>query len=333
MEAALTASDLAGELTGPDENEQSDNTDSQNEGDDQENQNSDDQNQNDDQQSDDDSQDDNADEDQKDEDGTDDEQTEKDSADTTLEWESKGEKIRATQQELKQAFEDKVSLVANYTQKTQNLARERQEAEARVQQEFQQVQVMSAELGQLGTIDARLQEYQNLDWNYLRANDPLSYSTYLAEQNNLVNTRNQVVNQITQKAQHLSTSLQQAQHQAFEAQHKEAVEHLNVVVPGFANPEKRKVILSEVKQFGIKSGFKAEELAQIADKRQLEVLYKAQQWDALQAKKPVAQKKVAQVPTKANKPSVPAQTQSKQQNSMKRLQKMGKVSDFAALLG
>lgn len=330
MEAAPTAFDLASELTGPDDNEQTQ-EDSQNVGDGQENQDSDDQNQNDDQ-TDDDSQDD-SEEDQNDEDGTDDEQTEKDSTDTTLEWESNGEKIRATQQELKEAFESKKSLQADYTQKTQNLARERQEAEARVQQEFQQVQTMSVELGQLSQIDARLKEYQTVDWDYLRTNDPLSYATYMAERNDLFNHRNAVANQIGTKAQQLEAQLKESREKAFKEQHEEAVTYLSTAIPGFTDPTKRKAILAQMKEFGTKSGFTSDELKQVADKRQLEVLYKAAQWDALQSKKPVVQQKVSQAPTKATKTSVPAQQQSKLQNNMKRLQKTGKTQDFAALLG
>lgn len=331
METAPTAFDLASELTGSNDNEQTQ-EDSQNVGDGQENQDSDDQNQNDDQ-TDDDSQDDTDGDGQNEEDGTDDEQTDKDSADTTLEWESNGEKIRATQQELKEAFEGKASMVADYTQKTQNLARERQEAEARVQQEFQQVQTMSVELGQLSQIDSQLAAYQTVDWDYLRTNDPLSYVTYMAERNNLINHRGAVANQIGTKAKQLEDQLKESRETAFKAQHEEAVTYLSTAIPGFTDPAKRKVILSQMKEFGLKTGFTADELKTVSDKRQFEVLYKAQQWDALQAKKPSVKQKVLQAPTKATKTSVPAQQQSKMQNNLKRVQQSGKVRDFAALLG
>lgn len=250
------------------------------------------------------------------------EQPEKpDSSEVFLEWESNGEKIRVSQEELKNGYLRQ----QDYTQKTQNLASERQALQTRVQQEFQAVQAMAAEFGQLTSIDSQLQQFQQVDWRALKEADPLQYATAMADWNALRAQREEVSRQIEGKRQYMT----QLQAQQFEEATKEASEYLRKEIPNFG-PDS----LKAMKQFGEKMGFTAQELSQVADKRMLHVLWQAAQWQALQEKKPALQSKVKALPTKATKPAAPAAPakQAQLEKQQRRLAQTGKVNDFAALL-
>lgn len=246
---------------------------------------------------------------------------EQNSAEVILEWESNGEKIRVSQDELKNGYMRQ----QDYTQKTQNLARESQTLQQRVQQEFQAVQQLATEYGQLTQIDAQLDQFKQVDWNTLKQQDPLAYNTYLAEMNNLKGIRGDVVQQIEGKRQYLT----QQQVHAFQQATAEAQEHLKKVIPNFGADS-----LKTMKTYGEKLGFTTQELAGVADKRMLQVLYEASQWRALQEKKPALQNKVKTLPTRATKPAGNAlpQKQVQIEKQTRRLAQTGKVNDFAALL-
>ena len=102
------------------------------------------------------------------------------------------------------------------------------------------------------------------------------------------------------------------------------------MIPGFGKEH-----LSQMKDFGTKHGFTPAELANVADKRMLEVLWKASQFDKSQATTQKAIKAVSALPTKANK-AAPASKPASEVNidkQIKRVHQTGKVQDFAALLG
>jgi hypothetical protein len=90
-----------------------------------------------------------------------------------------------------------------------------------------------------------------------------------------------------------------------------------------------------MREVGKKVGFTAAELANVTDKRVLEVLYKAAQYDKQQNTTQQAIKKVSALPTKASKPA-PASKPAAQlhlEKQTRRLDQTGSVKDFAALLG
>ncbi len=82
----------------------------------------------------------------------------------------------------------------------------------------------------------------------------------------------------------------------------------------------------------MKAGFAPEELAQVSDKRHMEVLWKASQWDALQAKKPDALAKVRQAPPKTTKPGNSAPPPTAVERAQKQLKARPDARSFAALL-
>ncbi len=254
-----------------------------------------------------------------------DEQPEKDSAAAFLELEINGEKVKLTADEAKNGYLRQ----QDYTQKAQRLAQERQEWNQHVAAQVAEVQQFSQELGQLTNIDATLAQYQQVDWEALRAEDPVQYSMHLADFNDLRNRRGELAFGIQQKQQQLTAAQQQAQRQALAQQTQEAQAHLSALIPGFGKEH-----IAAMRDYGQKIGFTAAELAQVADKRMLEVLWKASQFDQQKATTQQAIKKVSALPTKASKPA-PAAKPAQQlhiEKQTRRLSQTGKVSDFAALL-
>lgn len=311
----LTADDLANELTGAIENEQPVEDSQSDGGQDQENQQEEGQS----------ASPEGEQPEGEEEAGQEEQSDNQNSSEVFLEWESNGEKIRVSQEELKEGYMRQ----QDYTQKTQNLARDsqalQQQLQQRVQQEFQTLQQMAADYGQLTNIDAQLQQYQKIDWNALRQQDPNAYGTYLAEMNNLRAIRGDVAQGIEGKRQ----LLQQQQAQAFQQQSAEAEQHLKKVIPNFG-PD----TLKQMKQYGEKAGFTAQELANVADKRMLQVLWEASQWRDLQDRKPAMQNKVKALPTKATKPGGQQQPAKQIQidKQLKRLSQTRDPRDFASLL-
>lgn len=307
---ALSTDNFADMLAGPDDNGQTD-TDPQSEQDDQET-------------SDDTAQDEPEAEPQEDAEGEEaqDGQPETDPAPDVIELDIDGEKVALTKDEIKNGYLRQ----QDYTQKTQALAREKQEQADFVKSQMETVTQYAKEFAQLNQIDSTLAQYQNVDWQALRAEDPLSYSTHLAEFNDLRARRADVVQGISAKQQTLTAK----QQEVFATQTKEAAAHMATVVPGFGEQH-----LKQMKDFGLKLGFNAQELAAISDKRVMEALYKASAYEQSQAQAKQAVKKVSALPTRAAKPS-PAVKPAKDQRVEKLSRKISaggaKASDFAALL-
>jgi hypothetical protein len=239
-----------------------------------------------------------------------------------IELEIDGEKVALTKDEVKSGYLRQ----QDYTQKTQALARERQDWGQHVARQAAEVQQFSQELGQLHQIDAALKQYQAVDWQALRDQDPGSYGVHLAEFNDLRARRGEVATGIQHKQQQLAAATQQD----FAQKSQEAQAHLASLIPGFGKEH-----VAELRAYGQKVGFSADELAQVADKRSLEVLWKAAQFDKQQNTTQQAIKKVAALPTKAAKaaPAAKPAAQLNLEKQTRRLEQTGSVQDFAALLG
>ena len=254
------------------------------------------------------------------------EQPEKDSAEAFLELEINGEKVKLTADEAKNGYLRQ----QDYTQKAQRLAQERQEWNAHVARQAAEVQQFSQEIGQLQSIDAALREYGQVDWDGLRESDPVSYGIHMADYNRAQAERGNIERAITTKQQTLTAAQQQAKEQAFSQQAQEAQAHMAAIVPGFGKEH-----IAEMKAIGQKAGFTEAELAQVADKRMLEVLWKASQYDKQKTTTQQAIKKVSALPTKASKPAPTAKpaAQLHIEKQTRRLEQTGSAKDFAALLG
>ena len=319
----ISTDSFAEMLAGPDDNEQTEQSDSQNADDAQENSEGTDQQ--DGNEAGDDAQDGGDDSGAAGEEGQD-EQPAKDSAEAFLELEINGEKVQVSKDEAKNGYLRQ----QDYTQKAQRLAQDRQQWDAHVAAQVAEVQQFAQEIGQLQSIDASLKQYGQIDWEQLRAEDPVSYAAHMADFQEMRIRRGDVERAIGQKQQSLTAQQQQAQAQARAQQAQEAQAHMAALVPGFGKEH-----VAEMKAIGQKAGFTDAELAGVTDKRMLEVLYKAAQFDKQQNTKQQAIKKVSALPTKAAKaaPAAKPAAQLRLETQTRRLDQTGSIKDFAALLG
>lgn len=186
-------------------------------------------------------------------------------------------------------------LQADYTRKTQEVAEIRRAVEARQQAIEQTAQMQQAHIqayGQVAAIDARLAQFQNLNWTQLNAQDPVQAQALLIEQTQLQQARQvaaQQVQQLEQRAGQQRTQL--TQQRRMEAASQAARE-----IPGWNDELANAVSSTVMKTYGIT----AEELQTVADSRFYKILHDAHQFQVLKAKQAEALKN--KPPAAATKP-------------------------------
>lgn len=207
----------------------------------------------------------------------------------------------------------------DYTQKTQELARQRKEVDA-IQEQY---------AGQLAWFDSKATEamkpFENLDWERLKSEDPAQYQAAQRQYQ-------QVQQSIDQMKQHQNQFLEQVQQHRTEQmkqQAQESVKQLKSLVPNWSDKT-----YGEIRQFAVDQlGFGAEEYNQIADHRPIYAMYLAMQQLKGQesAREKVKQKTVkSKLKPKASKR--PTTKQGRQQATLnKASQRLGREkSDSAA---
>ena len=245
-----------------------------------------------------------------------------------------GEEHEVTLDELTKGY----SRQSDYTKKTQEVSEQRKEFDAMKQnmaQEYQQIQAERNQYvqalqtlmeGSMGNVD----KYANVDWESLKATDPIEYVT-----------RREEFREAQEKVQGMQQEQYQVQQrQAAQAQgeHRELLqkEHTALVeaLPDWGNSDKQKDLAKGIRAYAMEQGFAKEELDSLVDHRSILVLLKARKYDQLQ-KTDVRSKKLK------NKPRViragtgrdkSADSKSKRTAKMKRLRSSGHVDDAASIL-
>lgn len=138
--------------------------------------------------------------------------------------------------------------------------------------------------------------------------------------------RDQIINSIREREQ----KFQQAQQQAREELLKKGTEALKSRIPGWDEKAAK-----QVREFALSSGFGEEEIQSVIDPRQVEVLWKASQYDALKAGAAPAIKKVQKAPPIKAKARNPMPDDVKQKLNLNKQLKSNKLtaSEKANLIG
>ena len=227
---------------------------------------------------------------------------------------------------------------SDYTKKTQALAEDRKEIE-QVREQFkseygglqtERSQYQQA-LGQLGAqLNAGIMRYQGVDWEKLKADDPVAYVTkrdeFREEQERIQAVHGQM------------QAVQQQQQADADRMHREAVVEqtamLGKLIPEWNNAEKQPTISKSIREYALAEGYAKEEVDALIDARSVNVLLKAMRYDELQ-KADVKTKKVRNRPKMAK----PGTKRSKSDAARRRkaelsskLEKSGKAVDAARLI-
>ena len=247
-----------------------------------------------------------------------------------------GEDHEVTEDELIKGY----SRQADYTKKTQELSQYRSQLDQAAQ--FYQTEVAATQEARQQYINSlaqgvqlslsSLQEFENIDWERLKAEDK---EEYLTKRDDFREAQSSV-----QKLK--QTHAQEAEKQNAEQQHQfqnwAQTEHqkLGSILPDWGDPVKQKAIAGELRQFAFTKGFAEEELAQLFDHRSILILMQAKAWEDDQKKvKTVKSKKIKNKPKviKSGKGVQKSDSEkSKRTANMKRLRETGHHKDAVTLL-
>ncbi len=222
----------------------------------------------------------------------------------------------------------------DYTKKTQTLAEQRKEYEAKQVQiaELQQTYMTQAQMAN-EVLNRELKAFENVDWDALKISDPIDYVQKQLEVQDVRNRQNQLV----QEAQVMHQQQQQQQQAELQKVVEAEKEILLEKFPEWKDQDNAKANQQQIVDYARSQGFEDSELASVYRARDLLILDKARKYDEmLEAKEGIAKKrapaKVRQVvKSKAPAPKSSSKTR-KVKDAQSRLRKSGSLRDAAQLM-
>ena len=188
----------------------------------------------------------------------------------------------------------------DYTQKTQELARHRGEAEAvlaRAAQIEQLIPHVAQDLAQVKAIETQLMQFSRAieqagGWVALATNDPLEYPKYQAQFAQLQSAYQAAAGQYQHKAQ---TILQERQNlTAYQLQHEAAA--LRERIPEWRDPQKYQAGAQELRGYLINQGADPGEVDALSSSLAVSIARKAMLYDKLVSQKSAKTKQLRQAP-------------------------------------
>lgn len=199
--------------------------------------------------------------------------------DGTEEVDYEGKKFKVAKE-----IKDALLRHADYTKKTQEVAEERRQVEAmRAQARENAVlqQEVLVEVAKVVSIDQRLAQFSNVDWNRFIDEDPIGAAKADREFRELQAHKAHIINEITQKEH--AQNLKREQETAKSVQENMAV--LERDIKGWS-PQ----LQQELKAYALETGLTQEEIANIKSAAQVKALHRAYLYDQLVKKQQASQK-------------------------------------------
>ncbi len=245
---------------------------------------------------------------------------ETDSADNLVDIEFDG-KILKGSPEIREA----VLRHSDYTRKTTELAEHRalfQKEREISEQQAAFATSIATENTELAQIDAQLAQFKALPWDEFDMQQ-LVKATHARDA--LKERKAEIKQSIDEKRETFTKQAVESKNELYREAHK----YLTKKIPNFG-----KQAIDEFVSAAKAVGFVEAEVKNFTDGRAIELAWKAAQWDKLQAAKPIAQKKVSEVPPVV-KPGSQATTESKATVQARKLRedfkKSGDVKDLQKL--
>ncbi len=174
---------------------------------------------------------------------------------------------------------------ADYTRKTQDVAEMRRALSAEkeaVTLERAFSEAVSQERSRISLLDSQIEQYKKLDWGSLETEQLLKAR---AQFDQLKDMRAELAEQVTAKRKDFDEKIKNASQEAIKAGEK----YVEQKVKNFGETHKK-----ELFAYGLTEGYTRDELDRIIDPRLVVTLWKASQWDKLQASAPQVKNKAAQ---------------------------------------
>jgi len=238
-----------------------------------------------------------------------------------------GKDVEVTLEELQAGY----SRQADYTRKSQVLAEQRKQMDDELSATQQERQRYSHALEQLGdSTDFEINQFKDVDWNKLKADDPMAYIQQKDALRDLQDSKNKI-NAEKQKVQ----EQQEKEYKANMLKHRdEQLKLLSERLPDWTDPTKGPKLKQDIKGFALAKGFTEQEINMLIDARSIEVLNNAMKYENLLNAK-IAKKKVKTVP-KVTKPGAGVSKAEKDTEKVKqqraKLKTSGKVGDAAKMI-
>ena len=251
----------------------------------------------------------------------------------TLTTKVNGEERAVTLRDLRSGH----MMEADYRQKTAELSEQRKQSETEIEsqqaqwsQRLQDVDAMSTALETQLNAD-----YQNIDWNTLRTEDPGEYAARQAEFQQRSNSIQQVKSKARNEYEKAKTEHQDKREKEQKAYLSSQHDLLVSRVPEWGKPETRTQLNNDISAYLKTEGFNDQQVSGIADHRYLILAQKAMLYDKMHSKKPGVKKVIKKAPkmiksgAKQSKADINSQETTVKRN---RLRKSGTVKDAANLL-
>jgi hypothetical protein len=249
-------------------------------------------------------------------------ETEQDDSAEFVELDYEGVKIRV---EADKAEEAKKALLrqSDYSRKMNELsAREKQVTATIEQAELVRkgAEKFAESLATVRMMDTQIKQYESLDWQKLRAEDPAQYAAYAADFQSLRMNKAQAEMQ----ARSVASEVEEARSQAVEAQRAEMFEAVRKAIPSWSNE-----LGQQLTDFALSKGVKYETLATTTDPGVILALHDAMKYAALQKQKVDISAKAKAAPP-VLKPGAPKAKPTQAADAMARLKRSNSVDDAAA---
>lgn len=233
--------------------------------------------------------------------------------------------------EVPENLKDALLRQQDYTTKTQEVSTQRKEVEVQLgaleQQahNFQFAESLQGDVLKVQQLESQAEQLHS----YLRENIDTLSSTEIEKIRFGVEDARRQREELVQSIQGKTTEFQQAQEQFRQELLNKGTEVLRQKIPGWGAEQQ-----IQIRDFALSNGFTEAEINMVVDPRQVEVLYKAAQYDALKSGVTPAVKKVQEAPTikpKARDPKTGKFV--KQQKLQKALKSNLSAPDKARLIG
>jgi len=231
-----------------------------------------------------------------------DEAKEGDDAPITIEVD--GKQVTLTKAELAEAYKSGLRQ-SDYTQKTMAVAEQRKAAEAEVAKASQERAVYAQNLGRMqAQLEGALQQQAQIDWNALLESDPVEF----LKQKHLYDQRQVALGENLQQQQ-LIAEQQNAENQKAAITHLQSQQQeLLAKLPEWKDEAKAKAERDAIKGYLREQGYSPDDVSAISDHRAVLLSRKAMLYDQMMAKASAAAKKVANLPTRVERPGVTGTT-------------------------
>lgn len=183
---------------------------------------------------------------------------------------------------------------------------------------------------------AQVDNEPNVDWDMLRQSDPGEYlrerETRDARRSDIQRSLNAMDGEMKRREEEAAV-----QHQSWQ---QEQVSTLYRLRPDWKEPEAGRSAMTEVSDYLRKGGFDDQEISGLEDARSILTVWRAAQWEKLQAKKPGVKKRLSLLPRTlragarddAGALSNEQEAEKVKSNLRGRLSETGSVDDAAALI-